>query len=92
MQKTIHLENNTSVLFNKKSNKKISKPLTYIKSDTGMTRHFTPAAQEWFNSIYTYNRNYIKGLPSADKSLISLLRRIFSTVVFYCIIRRYMRV
>ena len=46
MQKTIHLENNTPALFNKKSHKRISKPLTYIKSDTGMTRHFTPAAQE----------------------------------------------
>jgi hypothetical protein len=46
MQKKIHLENNTPALFNKKSHKRISKPLTYIKSDTGMTRHFTPAAQE----------------------------------------------
>jgi len=46
MQKNIHLENNTPALFNKKSHKRISKSLTYIKSDTGMTRHFTPAAQE----------------------------------------------
>jgi len=30
-----------------------------------------PAAQEWYNSIYTYNTNYIKSLPIADKNLIS---------------------
>jgi hypothetical protein len=44
--KNIILENNTPILFNKKSNKIITKPLTYIKSDTGKMRHFTPAAQE----------------------------------------------
>ena len=42
----INLENNTPILFNKKSNKIITKPLTYIESDTGKMRHFTPAAQE----------------------------------------------
>lgn len=81
MQKNIHLENNTPALFNKKSHKRISKPLTYINSDTGMARHFTPAAQEWFNSIYSYNHNYIKGLPSADKSLISLLKSYFNAII-----------
>ena len=42
----INLENNTPILFNKKSHKIITKPLTYIESDTGKMRHFTPAAQE----------------------------------------------
>ena len=37
---------NTSLLFNKKSKQIILKPLTYIKSDTGKMKHFTPAAQE----------------------------------------------
>lgn len=39
-------EYNTPLLLKKKSKKIVPKPLTYIKSDTGKTRHFTPAAQE----------------------------------------------
>ncbi len=76
--KKLNLENNTPILFNKKSKQIILKPLTYIKSDTGKMRHFTPAAQEWYNSIYTYNNNYIKSLPSADKNLMSLLKSYFN--------------
>src|SRR5438045_4611928 len=72
-------ENKTSsILFNKKSKVIISKPLTYIESDTGKTRHFTPAAQEWYNSIYTYNANYVKNLPVADKNLMVLLKSYFN--------------
>lgn len=70
--------NNIPTLFNIKSKISTVKPLRYIKSDTGKTRHFTPAAQEWHNSIYTYDSNYIKGLPSADKSLMNLLKSYFN--------------
>lgn len=69
---------NKPTLFNKKSNIIIGKPLTYIESDTGKTRHFTPAAQEWYNSIYTYNANYVKNLPIADKNLMDLLKSYFN--------------
>jgi len=33
-------------IFNKKKKIITSKPLVYIESDTGKSRHFTPAAQE----------------------------------------------
>lgn len=50
LEKNLQLKNdldyNTPVLFNKKSKRYVVKPLTYINSDTGITRHFTPAAQE----------------------------------------------
>jgi hypothetical protein len=72
------INTNKPTLFNKKSNIVISKPLTKIESDTGKTRHFTPAAQEWYNSIYTYNSNYIKNLPTADKNLMDLLKSYFN--------------
>ena len=42
----INSKNETPVLFNKKSKKIVIKPLSYIRSDTGKTRHFTPGAQE----------------------------------------------
>lgn len=70
--------NKKPILFNKKSKVVITKPLTYIESDTGKTRHYTPAAQEWYNSIYTYNANYVKNLPIADKNLMGLLKSYFN--------------
>lgn len=39
-------KNNIPLLFNKKIKKGVIKPLKQIYSDTGNTRHFTPAAQE----------------------------------------------
>ena len=44
-------------------------------------RHFTPAAQEWFNSIYAYNKNYIKSLSIADKNLMFLLKSYFNSQI-----------
>jgi hypothetical protein len=81
IKKNVNLENSVPALFNKKSYKRISKPLTHIKMDTAKTRHFTPAAQEWYNSIYSYNHNYIKALPVADKSLMSLLKSYFNAII-----------
>jgi hypothetical protein len=66
------------VLFNKKIKKLLVKPVKHIYSDTGKSRHFTPAAQEWFNSIYSFNKNYVKTLPTADKNLMDLLKSYFN--------------
>lgn len=75
------LEYDTPVIFNKKLNKSNIKKLDYIYSDTGRIKHFPPAAQEWYNSIYAYNNNYIKGLPTLDKSLMNLLKGYFSMFI-----------
>ena len=72
------IEKNEPTIFNKKRKIVIEKPLTYIESDTGKTRHFTPAAQEWYNSIYSYNTSYLKSLPVADKNLMDLLKSYFN--------------
>ena len=37
---------NTPLIFNKKRNKLIFKPLQYISNDTGLMRHYPPGAQE----------------------------------------------
>jgi len=65
---------NTPLIFNKKQKRSLIKSLDYIQNDVGQTRHYPPAAQEWYNSIYTYNQNYIKSLPALDKSLSVLLK------------------
>jgi hypothetical protein len=54
------------------------KLLRIMDNDAGKMKHFTPAAQEWYNSIYAYNKNYIKLLPAADKNLMSLLKSYFN--------------
>ena len=74
-------DGNTPLLLRKKTKKRVIKSLTYIRSDTGKIRHFTPAAQEWFNSIYAYNKNYIKTLSIADKNLIYLLKSYFNSQI-----------
>jgi len=41
-----NVKRNLPVLFNKKSKNIVIKPLTYLRDDSGVIRHFTPAAQE----------------------------------------------
>ena len=69
---------NTPVIFKKKLNKLIFKPLEYVTNDTGLMRHYPPGAQEWSNSIYTYNKNSIKTLPLIDKNLMKLLKSYYN--------------
>jgi hypothetical protein len=71
-------EFNTPIIFKKKINKSAIKPLHYINNDTGIIRHYPPAAQEWFNSVYTFNKTYTKLLPVADKNLMNLLKSYFN--------------
>ena len=78
IEKEIVNKENLSVLFEKKYQKPLIKNLTHITSDTGITRHYTPAAQEWHNSVYSYNPNYIKTLPVADTNLMRILKSYFN--------------
>ena len=41
-------------------------------------RYFPPVNQEWFNSIYAFNINYIKGITILDKMLSRLLKSYFN--------------
>jgi hypothetical protein len=40
------LFSNTPIIFKKKINKVVYKPLQYVFNDTGITRHYPPGAQE----------------------------------------------
>ena len=79
--KSKSVNSTTPVIFDKKLNKSNIKKLNYIYNDTGRVKHFPPAAQEWYNSIYAYNNNYAKGLPALDKSLINILKGYFSMFI-----------
>ena len=44
----------------------------------GRPRHYPPANKEWFNSIYVYNNNTIKLLPTLDKVTLKLVKSYFN--------------
>lgn len=72
---------NAPKIFEKKKVNVFFKKLTKIWNKAGETRHFSPASQEWYNSIYAYNINYVKTLPIADINLMRILRNYFSIEV-----------
>jgi len=70
---------NAPVIFIKKINnnsKVIS--LNDTSNTLGFTRHYPAATKEWFNSIYAYNKNSVKHLPMANKTLSSLITSYFN--------------
>lgn len=71
--------NNLPVLFCKKIKHDFSfDKSTGFLSTLWQRRHFVPASQEWYNSIYTYNKNYPKSIPVADISLMKLFKGYFN--------------
>ena len=53
----------------------------YIKiknNKAGIPRHYPPANKEWFNSIYAYNLNTIKLLPTMDKVILKFIKSYFN--------------
>jgi Mitochondrial ribosomal protein (VAR1) len=53
-------------------------PLKKISSILGPIRYFPPATQEWYDSIYNYNINYIKNIAVADKNLSKIIKSYFN--------------
>jgi Mitochondrial ribosomal protein (VAR1) len=90
----LSIQDRLPTIFSKKKSLKDIKPLKYITNDTGKTRHYPPGAQEWFNSIYTYNKNLIKTLPVLDKNLMYLLKSYYNMGISHKILnikRRFNR-
>ena len=48
-----------------------------IENVIGTPKHFLPADKEWYNSVYTYNKNSTKLFPALDKKLLKLLKSYF---------------
>lgn len=49
-----------------------------FNSKIGQTRHYPPATQEWFNSIYLYNKNHLKPIPVVDNVVNNILKSYFN--------------
>lgn len=61
----------------KKSNIDISKPATSFNY-MFKPRHFPPYTTEWINSVYCYNNNLIRLLPSLDVNAYNLIKSYFN--------------
>lgn len=59
-----------------KNNNKIK--LVSNVNEFSEVRHYPPANKEWFNSIYSYNKDTSKLLPSADKVIFRLIKSYFN--------------
>jgi hypothetical protein len=53
-------------------------PFNKITNTLGPTRYFPPVVQEWYNSIYAYDNNYIKNIITANKNLSRLIKSYFN--------------
>ncbi len=78
-----------SNLFLKKKNSKKSKNILalsnknkivdkYVKNVLQFNKEIIPAQKEWFNSIYSYNKNYVKNIPFYDKIVSQLIKSFFN--------------
>lgn len=67
-------------IFNKKINNSKFKVISFLKkeNDLNQTIFYPPASKEWFNSIYAYNKNFLKSLPVADKVIFKLIKSYFN--------------
>ena|ERR1700712_505954 len=67
------------LIFTKKINERYKIiPLNKTNNTVGITKHFPPATKEWYNSIYTYNKNSLKNLSIADKTFSKIIRSYFN--------------
>ena len=49
-----------------------------VNNYTGKPRHYSPLINEWYNSIYTFNKNVLKLLPALNKTLLKLIKSYFN--------------
>lgn len=73
MLNILKLKKNKQTFYHKKTIK-----LLNSGNEIDDIRHYPPANKEWFNSIYAYNKDTSKLLPSADKVILKLIKSYFN--------------
>lgn len=56
----------------------LSAELSNDKNYISKPKHYPPANKEWFNSIYSYNKNTSKLVPAADHAILKLVKSYFN--------------
>lgn len=72
-------------VFNIKLKRSERSPTEYLQLDeennknfVSKPKHYPPANKEWFNSIYCYNKNTTKLLPTVDHVILKLIKSYFN--------------
>jgi len=81
-KKNSNNNNNTSLLFNKKICNYNKTTCLKTNKNLGIVKHFSYINKEWINSIYSFNKNYIKHLPIKDNILIKIIKSYFNLFSF----------
>jgi hypothetical protein len=66
------------LIFKKKSDCVKTISINKVNNTLGPVRYYPPANQEWFNSIYAYNKIYTKNITIADKNLSRIIKNYFN--------------
>jgi hypothetical protein len=69
---------NSSIFTNNIKYYKKNIPLRRNKNIIGPIRYFPSATKEWYNSIYTFNKNSIKNLTVANNNLSNIIKSYFN--------------
>lgn len=71
-------------IFKQKFSKKLIRTSLQLKDKKNIeenlkyNKYFVPGESEWHNNIYSYNKNYIKSLPSIDNKVSELIKSYFN--------------
>lgn len=55
-----------------------TKENTQSNTKIGNTRYYPPSTKEWFNSIYVFNKTYVKSLTQLDNIVNNILKSYFN--------------
>ena len=71
------LNNENQIIPNKSLSSSIKDKFSGAKA-LNETKHYTPATKEWVNSVYFFNKDFIKTIPAADNAVNRLIKSYFS--------------
>lgn len=71
----IKIQHTINILYNRTFSRSISQKSVKI---TGENKHFPPAVKEWPDSVYGYNKNYIKHTVNKKNTINSLIKSYFN--------------
>lgn len=88
-----HLPSSATNIFNKFVNNKYKLvPFNNVNNAVGKTKYSPAISKEWKNSVYYFNNNNMKNLPSYDINVNSLLKNYFNLFFKRTVLRNKKRI
>ena len=67
-----------NIKLNKYTKTDVNNEKNFEKNFAGKVKHYSPANKEWYNSVYAYNQNTTKLLPTSDQIIFKLVKSYFN--------------